>query len=56
MIMKKENINYSYSSPRVELMTLACEQAFLSGSIQSVGGASNETFESGGSFTDWVVE
>lgn len=48
MIMKKENINHSYSSPRVELMTLACEQAFLSGSIQSVEGAGNEDFVNGG--------
>ena len=52
--MKKENKNNGYSSPCVELFAMACEQAVMSGSSSSVEGATNETFENGGSFTDWM--
>lgn len=48
--MKKENNNYGYSSPCVELFAMACEQAVMSGSVQSVGGADNEEFVSGGTY------
>lgn len=49
--MKKTITNESYSSPKIELLALACEQAVMSGSIQSVGGADNEQFVNGGEYT-----
>ena len=52
--MKKTSTNESYSSPRIELLAMACEQAVMSGSFSSVGGATNEAFEDGGSFTEWI--
>lgn len=52
--MKKENNNYGYSSPCVELFAMACEQAVMSGSTQTFDGVANEGFTSGGSFSDWV--
>lgn len=48
--MKKSLTNESYSSPRVEQLALACEQAVMSA---SVSGVDNEGFQKGGSFTDW---
>lgn len=47
--MKKSQVK-TYSSPSVELMALASEQAFLSGSFNQVGGADNEEFTSGGTY------
>lgn len=52
--MKKENNNYGYSSPCVELFAMACEQAVMAGSAQTFSGVDNEEFTSGGSFSDWV--
>ena len=52
--MKKENKNYGYSSPCVELFAMACEQAVMAGSAQTFDGVANEGFTSGGSFSDWV--
>lgn len=52
IIMKKTCTNESYSSPKVELLTLACEQAIMTDSFQY--GADNEEFEDGGSYTDWI--
>lgn len=52
--MKKENNNYGYSSPCVELFAMACEQAVMAGSAQTFDGVANEGFTSGGSFSDWV--
>jgi hypothetical protein len=48
--MKKENNNYGYSSPCVELFAMACEQAVMAGSAAPVSGASNEKFEEGDSY------
>ena len=52
--MKKTSTNEGYSSPSIELLAMACEQAVMAGSSSSVEGATNETFENGGSFTDWM--
>lgn len=52
--MKKVNNNHCYVSPDMETVVLACEQAFLSASTYSVGGADNEEFVSGGTFSDWM--
>ena len=52
--MKKGNDNHCYISPDMEIVALACEQAFLSASTYSVKGADNEEFVSGGTFSDWM--
>ena len=51
--MKKTSTKESYSSPKVELLPLVCEQAIMTDSFQ-LGGTSNEEFEDGGSYTDWL--
>ena len=47
----KENTKNGYSSPSIELLALACEQAFLSGSTCSIGETDNEEFTDGGTYT-----
>lgn len=47
----KTSTNESYSSPRIELLALACEQAVMAGSAASMGEVSNEQFVNGGEYT-----
>ena len=54
IIMKKTCTNEAYSSPSIELLVMACEQAVMAGSAQTFDGVANEGFTSGGSFSDWV--
>jgi hypothetical protein len=58
MIIMKTITNKSYSSPRIELMALACEQAAMAASvIMSLGGADNEEFVAGGTYDGgWSLE
>ena len=49
--MKKENNNYGYSSPCVELFAMACEQAVMAGSAALMKEVGNEQFENGGEYT-----
>ena len=51
----KENTKNGYSSPSIELLALACEQAVMAGSTQTCSGVDNEDFTSGGTFSDWAV-
>lgn len=47
----KTSTNESYSSPKIELLVLACEQAAMAASvIMSLGGADNEEFEAGDAY------
>lgn len=54
IIMKKTCTNEAYSSPSIELLAMACEQAVMAGSTQNFSGVDNEEFKDGGSFNDWV--
>jgi hypothetical protein len=54
IIMKKTCTNKDYSSPSIELLVMACEQAVMAGSTQTFSGVDNEEFTDGGKFNDWV--
>ena len=49
--MKKTETNYN--SPNVELLEMACEQAVMVGSTQSMSDITNEKFVAGGTFSSW---
>ena len=51
--MKKTDTKRSYSSPSVELLAYACEQAVMASSSIGASGVDNEEFVPGGSFSDW---
>ena len=52
-----KKINRFYTSPEIVIVEFLSEQVLLASSTlvdHPVGGADNEEFEIGGTFTDWI--